>query len=1205
MEQIKVSQINLQHSRDATAEMLSSLVKKRADVILIQEPYVYRQQIRGLAVQGFKLLVGARTGEVPRSCILVSKRLSSVPLPQLGTKDATVMLLEHKVSDIPHKIILSSLYLPYDGACQPSQEMVDIVTFGESRGISIVIGCDANSHHTMWGSTDVNTRGEALLEYLATTDLEISNRGREPTFVNRNRKEVIDITLASKSIACDIREWRVTGDVLLSDHRMIRFGIKARGTAGTPKRNPRATDWEIFTKNLQAKFRDSPSQITRENIDKKVEELSKGVIEAYEKACPLRKPPETKIKWWSKELHHLRRTARRTFRQAAASGEGSQWDRFRDARREFKKEVRRSKRASWREYCGEISSLPEAARLAKVLSATKSTEIGSIRKEDGTWTETEEETIKHLLKIHFPGTDQVGSGRRAESVTNWQLAENLVNDEIIRRVSKEFRPYKAAGPDGIFPALLQAGLEIILANVREIFRASLATGYVPKAWREANVVFIPKQGKEDYTLAKSFRPISLTSFMLKMLEKIVDRYLIENTLHEFPFHRGQHAYQKQRSTETALHAITREIERALHHGNWALAIFFDVEGAFDKARTRVICTELQSRGTPPVLVNWIASAIESRVVSSGAGEVQVGITVSGGCPQGSCLSPHLWCLIMDGLLKRLTDNRLYAQAYADDGLVLVTGQFLGVVCDRMQSACRIIEEWSEEVGLSINPEKTEMVLFTKKRDKKGFRPPRLFGKPLALSREVKYLGVVLDEKLTWRPQIDRIVTKTVASLWQLRKTIGKVWGLKPEVMHWLYTAIIRPRISYGSVVWWKSITNVTVANRLTKLQRLASLLITSAMRTTPSAALNVILGLPPLPIWIKGEAMAAYIRMRNSGTWKGGEYKGHTEITRVTEMEIPISNLMVTSETGKNRKERKYNLLIPEREKWERGEVTLESGGLVCFTDGSKNKNGCTGAGLSLNGRKLGRSFPLGSTTTVFQAEVYAILQAARMEEITEATEQTIYICTDSQAAAKALGSYRTSSPLVMECAEALNRLADEKSVHVVWVPAHSGVPGNEQADYYAKLGTRETFCGPEPVLGLTKNLLKEAIKEWTRKSLEEYWETTPGCRQARLFLPSPGGNRWAYMSKMNRKELRLLVGVLTGHSSLNRHLQLMGVTGDPTCPKCGADDEDSYHYIGVCEVYSSLRLNIFGSEELQEEEMELLSFKDLRAFIKKSGRFE
>jgi len=77
-------------------------------------------------------------------------------------------------------------------------------------------------------------------------------------------------------------------------------------------------------------------------------------------------------------------------------------------------------------------------------------------------------------------------------------------------------------------------------------------GYIPNIWRETRVTFVPKPGKTDYTTAKAFRPISLTSLLLKGIEKLVDRYLCDGPLAEIPTYPRQHAFQAGKSAESAL-----------------------------------------------------------------------------------------------------------------------------------------------------------------------------------------------------------------------------------------------------------------------------------------------------------------------------------------------------------------------------------------------------------------------------------------------------------------------------------------------------------------------------------------------------------------------------------------------------------------------------------------------------------------------------
>ena len=133
---------------------------------------------------------------------------------------------------------------------------------------------------------------------------------------------------------------------------------------------------------------------------------------------------------------------------------------------------------------------------------------------------------------------------------------------------------------------------------------------------------------------------------------------------------------------------------------------------------------------------------------------------------------------------------------------MLNGKFEGVLCERMRGALRIIEEWCREHSLSVNPRKTEMVLFTRKKKLGVLKAPALLDTTLSFASEVKYLGVTFDAKLTWNLHIDRRLKKAYISYEQCRRTVGKTWGMKPKVVMWIYTAVIRPMIAYGAVVWW-------------------------------------------------------------------------------------------------------------------------------------------------------------------------------------------------------------------------------------------------------------------------------------------------------------------------------------------------------------------------------------------------------------------
>ena len=222
-------------------------------------------------------------------------------------------------------------------------------------------------------------------------------------------------------------------------------------------------------------------------------------------------------------------------------------------------------------------------------------------------------------------------------------------------------------------------------------------------------------------------------------------------------------------------------------------------------------------------------------------------------------------MVIDTLLRRLSDHGFWAQGFADDVVILINGKFLNTVCELMQRALHLVQEWCEQVGLSVNPNKTTSILFTKNRNFDGFIKSSLFGSELELQNQVKYLGLILDSKLNWIIHIhDRLRNATIA-LWQCRRAIGKTWGLKPKVVYWIYTSVVRPILTYVAVLWWKKTTQLSVNRKIGSLQRLACMCVTGSMRSTPTSALEALLMLPPLSIFIEKESRQAAYRLKCKG----------------------------------------------------------------------------------------------------------------------------------------------------------------------------------------------------------------------------------------------------------------------------------------------------------------------------------------------------
>jgi ribonuclease HI len=167
--------------------------------------------------------------------------------------------------------------------------------------------------------------------------------------------------------------------------------------------------------------------------------------------------------------------------------------------------------------------------------------------------------------------------------------------------------------------------------------------------------------------------------------------------------------------------------------------------------------------------------------------------------------------------------------------------------------------------------------------------------------------------------------------------------------------------------------------------------------------------------------------------------------------------------------EPKYRVTVLTREDWTKGPGALpEVKVLVWFTDGSKMREG-TGAGVYGQSLRRRLSFPLGRYATVFQAEIYAILACVYEIQFQNRSEKYVSICSDSQAALKALQTVRTTSPLVYQCQKALNDISARHVVGLYWVPGHAGVRGNEIADELARAGSGLGFLGPEPAFGVPR----------------------------------------------------------------------------------------------------------------------------------------
>jgi ribonuclease HI len=371
---------------------------------------------------------------------------------------------------------------------------------------------------------------------------------------------------------------------------------------------------------------------------------------------------------------------------------------------------------------------------------------------------------------------------------------------------------------------------------------------------------------------------------------------------------------------------------------------------------------------------------------------------------------------------------------------------------RAQQAINISVQWAEDYGVEFSVKKTVVMICTRKTLTDLPPPLTLYGEQIPFSNTAKYLGVTLDSKLTWKPHLELKIKAAKRALMATRSYLSKTWGPSPKCARWSWTGVVRPALTYGCVVWAKACTTKTQINTLTKLQRLALMQVAHVRKGTPTAALEIMYGVPPLDLFITEMALKATTRIPCDEIWQ----------PRVRlRQKVVIGHMRFLELSAPERFwALKYDECSPEY-LWEQNYTIDLSPANMCphgdydaYTDGSL-MNGRTGAGGFLyKNRSHFCSFRSNvGESTVFQAEMVAIKSAALILLNNNVQDRTIIFHIDNQATIKSLNKPTIDKKSTLSTKQVLNTLGSRNCVTLAWVKAHSGILGNEGADNMAKRG--------------------------------------------------------------------------------------------------------------------------------------------------------
>ena len=215
-------QINLNHCKNAMVELNNIINRQDIDIILIQEPYIFRNRIQNFSNRSWVVELNL-VNEHARAAILHKKELDCFILNEFCTRDMSTVLLNIN----NRKTIVSSIYID-NHTLEILNKMKDLLELARTKQYQVIIGGDFNAHSEFWGSSNPNSRGDEIAEFLSKMNLDIVNKGCKPTFKRVNCETIIDVTVATRFISNKISEWKVLSDCTGSYHKYITFKVECK-----------------------------------------------------------------------------------------------------------------------------------------------------------------------------------------------------------------------------------------------------------------------------------------------------------------------------------------------------------------------------------------------------------------------------------------------------------------------------------------------------------------------------------------------------------------------------------------------------------------------------------------------------------------------------------------------------------------------------------------------------------------------------------------------------------------------------------------------------------------------------------------------------------------------------------------------------------------------------------------------------------------
>lgn len=326
---------------------------------------------------------------------------------------------------------------------------------------------------------------------------------------------------------------------------------------------------------------------------------------------------------------------------------------------------------------------------------------------------------------------------------------------------------KASGPNSIPPKILKI-ISITASDIlSNIFNECIEQGIYPDCLKKATIK--PLHKKNSKLDVSNYRPISLLSNINKLFEKILHTRVVEFLEANNVIFTNQFGFRKGHNTSHAIIALTEIVRNALDNNEFAAAVFIDLQKAFDTVDHKILTQKLHHYGIRGKALDIFKSYLKDRSQCVLINETKsTYLEIKHGVPQGSVLGPLLFLIYINDLHRSISFST--AIHFADDTSLICRESSLKRLNRKINRDLALLVHWLRANKISLNASKTEIILFKTKRKpitkKLNFR---LSGQKLMTSTHAIYLGLTLDENLTWENHLHGLILKLSRSTGILAK----------------------------------------------------------------------------------------------------------------------------------------------------------------------------------------------------------------------------------------------------------------------------------------------------------------------------------------------------------------------------------------------------------------------------------------------------